>query len=190
MQAAPILRVLSLSLAFLCCDQAPQVPLCEGSEIHFSGEQADCHDQFARCVEQDDGASCVRPTAEEGCRVLYGCGRELTLDDEPATELECVAELSLPGDCSGACLALTEDCAIDALRACIDPISCADVEPHPLGVPNEESPSSRGCGGGTSPPPSPTPSCCRVCTTGKACGDSCIAESSTCNAGPGCACNG
>jgi len=32
--------------------------------------------------------------------------------------------------------------------------------------------------------------CCRVCTTGKACGDSCIAQNSTCNVGPGCACNG
>jgi hypothetical protein len=34
------------------------------------------------------------------------------------------------------------------------------------------------------------PDCCRVCTTGKACGDSCISQSSTCNVGPGCACNG
>jgi len=32
--------------------------------------------------------------------------------------------------------------------------------------------------------------CCRVCTTGKACGDSCIPQSSTCTVGPGCACNG
>ena len=32
--------------------------------------------------------------------------------------------------------------------------------------------------------------CCRVCTTGKACGDSCISKSKTCNVGPGCACNG
>jgi hypothetical protein len=35
-----------------------------------------------------------------------------------------------------------------------------------------------------------TGSCCRVCTTGKACGDSCISASATCNVGPGCACNG
>jgi hypothetical protein len=33
-------------------------------------------------------------------------------------------------------------------------------------------------------------SCCRVCTTGKACGDSCIAQSDQCHVGPGCACNG
>lgn len=32
--------------------------------------------------------------------------------------------------------------------------------------------------------------CCRVCTTGKACGDTCIDRSSTCNRGAGCACDG
>ncbi len=32
--------------------------------------------------------------------------------------------------------------------------------------------------------------CCRVCTTGKACGNSCIARSKTCHKGKGCACNG
>lgn len=33
-------------------------------------------------------------------------------------------------------------------------------------------------------------SCCKVCTTGKACGNSCISRSYTCHKGPGCACNG
>lgn len=32
--------------------------------------------------------------------------------------------------------------------------------------------------------------CCRTCKSGKACGDSCIAKTSTCNKAPGCACNG
>lgn len=32
--------------------------------------------------------------------------------------------------------------------------------------------------------------CCRVCTTGQACGDSCIAGESTCNQPEGCACEG
>jgi hypothetical protein len=31
--------------------------------------------------------------------------------------------------------------------------------------------------------------CCKVCTTGKACGNSCIARHLTCHKGPGCACN-
>ena len=33
-------------------------------------------------------------------------------------------------------------------------------------------------------------SCCRVCTSGKACGDGCIAMNKTCHQPPGCACNG
>jgi competence protein ComEC len=41
--------------------------------------------------------------------------------------------------------------------------------------------------------PTPTPpsvqGCCRICTAGKACGDSCIAKNKNCNVGPGCACN-
>jgi hypothetical protein len=32
--------------------------------------------------------------------------------------------------------------------------------------------------------------CCRTCTKGKACGDSCIAKTSTCTKPPGCACDG
>jgi hypothetical protein len=30
--------------------------------------------------------------------------------------------------------------------------------------------------------------CCRTCSSGKACGDSCISSRSVCRAGPGCAC--
>lgn len=32
--------------------------------------------------------------------------------------------------------------------------------------------------------------CCRICRTGKACGNSCIARNKTCRKGRGCACNG
>lgn len=31
--------------------------------------------------------------------------------------------------------------------------------------------------------------CCRICSDGQACGDTCIARGLTCNVGPGCACN-
>ena len=41
-----------------------------------------------------------------------------------------------------------------------------------------------------SEPEAPGRSCCRVCTTGKACGDSCISRSKSCNKSGGCACNG
>lgn len=32
--------------------------------------------------------------------------------------------------------------------------------------------------------------CCRVCSAGKACGDSCIARDKICHKGKGCACDG
>lgn len=32
--------------------------------------------------------------------------------------------------------------------------------------------------------------CCKVCTTGKACGNSCISKTYTCHKPPGCACDG
>lgn len=32
-------------------------------------------------------------------------------------------------------------------------------------------------------------SCCKTCTTGKACGNSCIAKDKTCHKGKGCACD-
>jgi len=32
--------------------------------------------------------------------------------------------------------------------------------------------------------------CCKVCRKGKACGDSCISKTKTCNVGAGCACDG
>jgi hypothetical protein len=38
--------------------------------------------------------------------------------------------------------------------------------------------------------PSSSGECCRTCNKGKACGDSCIAQTSTCSKPPGCACNG
>lgn len=38
------------------------------------------------------------------------------------------------------------------------------------------------CKGGTQS------ACCKVCTTGKPCGDTCIAANDTCHQAPGCAC--
>lgn len=32
--------------------------------------------------------------------------------------------------------------------------------------------------------------CCRICSTGKACGNSCINRQLTCHKPPGCACDG
>jgi len=42
----------------------------------------------------------------------------------------------------------------------------------------------------TPEPPTPTPrTCCRICTTGKACGDTCIPREYECGQPPGCACD-
>ena len=39
--------------------------------------------------------------------------------------------------------------------------------------------------------PGATPAaCCKVCTKGKACGNSCIAQDKNCQQPPGCACDG
>ena len=38
--------------------------------------------------------------------------------------------------------------------------------------------------------PTPPPTCCKTCTTGKACGDSCIQADLMCHQPPGCACDG
>lgn len=40
------------------------------------------------------------------------------------------------------------------------------------------------------PTPAATGACCKICTTGRACGDSCISASYTCHKPTGCACNG
>lgn len=32
--------------------------------------------------------------------------------------------------------------------------------------------------------------CCKICTRGKACGNTCISVDKVCHVGPGCACNG
>lgn len=35
-----------------------------------------------------------------------------------------------------------------------------------------------------------TSGCCKVCSTGKACGDTCISRAYECHVGAGCACDG
>lgn len=57
-------------------------------------------------------------------------------------------------------------------------VPLADVQPSPA-------PSEPAAGPGT---PVTAQDCCRVCKSGKPCGDSCIAATSTCSRPPGCAC--
>ncbi len=75
-------------------------------------------------------------------------------------------------------------------------VNAATVEPEPTPTPTPEPEPV------VIPEPEPAPTqavepepvdtqqyCCKVCTTGKACGDSCISRSYTCHKGPGCACD-
>jgi hypothetical protein len=77
----------------------------------------------------------------------------------------------------------------------IPEIVCADPAQLTVAMAASTGPNTAGI----SPPPLPTGtarpatpparSCCRICTTGKACGNSCISRSFTCRQPPGCACN-
>lgn len=58
--------------------------------------------------------------------------------------------------------------------------------PKPNSKPSANAPT----GNSTAVTDSASGECCRVCKKGKACGDSCIAQTSTCSKPPGCACNG
>ncbi|RUO18717.1 hypothetical protein [Aliidiomarina haloalkalitolerans] len=71
----------------------------------------------------------------------------------------------------------------EALEACGDAIEKSDIEVKVGGI-AELFQVDNGFTGLQSP------RCCKVCTKGKACGDSCIARNKTCHKGRGCACNG
>jgi hypothetical protein len=64
------------------------------------------------------------------------------------------------------------------------PVPPAAVPPSPPARPPAAVPAA------PARPAAPTAACCRVCTTGKACGNSCIAARLNCRVGAGCACNG
>lgn len=46
------------------------------------------------------------------------------------------------------------------------------------------------CGSGAAIAQVGAKGCCKICSKGKACGNSCIARDKTCHKGSGCACNG
>ena len=77
-----------------------------------------------------------------------------------------------------------------AARSDTPPSPTADIhatlfnQAHP-GSPLLRSVTSRGALHST-----PALSCCKVCSVGKACGNTCISRNKTCHVGPGCACDG
>jgi hypothetical protein len=91
-----------------------------------------------------------------------------------------------------AILAVAAFQAIAADRACRPSLSnlwhCPDTSAPPkVTKPPEPSESRRRV---VKPVERPAPStCCKICRTGTACGDSCIARDRTCHQPTGCACN-
>ncbi|MHB0874531.1 MAG: LysM peptidoglycan-binding domain-containing protein [Anaerolineae bacterium] len=73
------------------------------------------------------------------------------------------------------------------------PVPPAAVDtPAPVETPTVEAAPTPEPAATSVPAPTPVPqqTCCKVCHTGKACGNSCINRNYTCHQPPGCACNG
>ncbi len=100
-----------------------------------------------------------------------------------------------PPDYEASDEAIAEWTAVALSRAAAA-IEIAPTEPAATPAPPEPAPTQAPQLAPTDTPvsraaPAPTQRiCCRVCTTGKACGDSCISRSKTCRQPPGCACDG
>lgn len=73
--------------------------------------------------------------------------------------------------------------AVVLMQGCVTPEVGASnsYREEPTGVTSFESPGGGPTEGGVG-------GCCKYCTEGKPCGDSCIAIDKTCHKGPGCAC--
>lgn len=86
--------------------------------------------------------------------------------------------------CGGMCRLLelfpAKNCEVVGGCACYDPLS-QPPQPNSPTVPNNPSSSNN-------PPSSNSDSCCRHCSSGKPCGDSCISRDKTCSKPSGCAC--
>ena len=69
--------------------------------------------------------------------------------------------------------------------------SCSATTPTTTPAPSPPTSPTSSTGPPPGNPPPTTPSrCCRVCTQGKACGNTCISVNFQCRTPPGCACNG
>jgi len=126
---------------------------------------------------QTDIRGAIKPLCQDNKvvnSVCTGC-KQLTLT---RTNADCSTKTELieTGDCHFLCTEVKKEAAV--------------VEPAPaLPPPTEPTP----------PVPVPTPptiqeaepyqGCCKVCSKGKACGNSCIAQNKTCHKAKGCACD-
>lgn len=123
-------------------------------------EIRNCTQQFCAFDEAFSGLS----MREKACKRMYiDCQGFVfsKIDGSRAPYDECKFEINDLDECQHACIARSS-CEPAEINSCFQS-ECKNEEVS-----------------GT---------CCRVCTTGKACGDSCIARNLQCNEPPGCACN-
>lgn len=101
-------------------------------------------------------------------------------------------QLSCPELAADSTVAHPVTAAQSYLEADFDPRSCPDlITSASASTDPEPEPEARQVTADTTrSPPRQTRACCRVCRTGKACGNSCIARNRTCRQPRGCACNG
>lgn len=110
-------------------------------------------------------------------------------DTQKAPEpVKCVPT-ELNRTCSGCktALVITMNAECIEIPSNIEDLSCIAACPKPVVAPT---PAPQPEPMYFQPSPQPSTGCCKICTTGKACGDSCISRNYTCHKGPGCACNG
>jgi hypothetical protein len=69
------------------------------------------------------------------------------------------------------------------------PVSVPEVVPSSIPVSSDPVPSTPAIEEPVVSNPPSAATCCKVCTKGKACGDTCISKSYTCHQPPGCACD-
>lgn len=134
----------------------------------------------AMCVRDGDYGfwTCASSSAapeKHGCRMMIGAdnkGCYGARDSQPAVcmlleELAATPEGIEPGS------DYWEDAQADGIESLL---------------PEKQASSSGGSGGSSGG--GSAGSCCKVCRSGRACGDSCISSSKSCNTRGGCACNG
>ena len=145
-------------------------------------DRVECADFQAMCGPDEGISWCTHAVGPEACQHLYDdCGFVLLVDNVGVSRDACVETYAGVSPCETTCLALAA-CDEASLDSCFGRTTCPELPRNPEKEEDRPAPQP-------DPQPDPEPNCCRVCTTGRACGDACIAASSNCNQPPGCACN-
>lgn len=116
-------------------------------------------------IESEGGERCIIPCQNGVCPDTMTCFNNVCVWEPTGCGPSAIADPDNDGFCI--CPSGEQWCDYEAMD-----LKCCDV-PNP----------SNGGGGGND-----NNGCCRTCTSGKPCGDSCISFELTCNQPPGCAC--